>query len=274
MTSTSIVYNHLISSVDTLNQVFSTSSLPAQLQAQPTISKCEIETSLKAVNETLGLDIQFQGIPSIDAENLLQISSHVNNSAGSPGTVLIVETNKNSIEANRYEAKVVNRHGQIVSTQLTRCINGWMLEKNPKVYPSFSALTEELLSGMQDILGSLTAIPFLSSSKIDIALSKLVKADPGTYIAFAHVPSQQERAESHLVAPVKRNVLLWVNKDGNIEEAHFHFEPRINKWLNGGPQINPVQVDVPSDETLVGLIQKKMELQGSSSITPIPLNLG
>jgi hypothetical protein len=53
---------------------------------------------------------------------MMELSSHVENAGGSPGTVLLVNVSSAQIESSKYEAKVVNRHGQIISTPLTRCV--------------------------------------------------------------------------------------------------------------------------------------------------------
>jgi hypothetical protein len=145
-----------------------------------------------------------------------------------------------------------------------------MSDKGAKHYPSFALLSEDLLSGMQDILGSLSPIPYLSSDKIETTLVKLSQSEPGTYIAFAHAPTQEERSEPEMVAPKKRNVLLWINDAREIKEAHFHFEPSVNQWLNGGPIRSSEAEDVLSDATLAGLISKKILLD-SPDLTARPL---
>ena len=272
MTSTSIVYNNLQARVESLNQIFTTSSLTTQAQILPLITENEIKHAFQAINTNLGTSLIPQGSASVDAEQMMELSSHVDNNGGSPGTVLLVNVGSSQADSSKFEAKVVNRHGQIISTPLTRCVNGWMSDKGAKHFTTFSSLSEDLLSGMQDILGSLTPIPYLSSDKIETTLTKLSQSESGTYIAFAHAPTQEERSEPGLVAPKKRNVLLWINNAREIKEAHFHFEPSVNQWLNGGPLQFSDAEDVLSDATLNGLISKKISLD-SPDLTARPLAL-
>ena len=236
------VINHMAIPSDSFSQI--------NYNALPVISKAE-----------------FANYDCEDAFSLLTHSAHVEGTFGSPGTILLTE-----LENNVFEALVVNELGEITSTEITRIVNGWSLGKG-KIATNFSSLSKELLSGLEDVMGSYSAIPYLTPDQITTAYMKLSQSEPGTYLAFAHLPAQETREEDHLISPIKRNVLFWVNCEGSIEEAHFHFDPITNLWRNGGPCATLEQEEVLSDATLFGLIQKKVAASGvQTTIYPLSLD--
>ncbi|NDD58502.1 MAG: hypothetical protein EBZ47_04510 [Chlamydiae bacterium] len=266
MTSVSINSNL---PTETFHSFSSGSMLRSSITSQtlPILNKADLENFLSI----LFCSGASRNTINTNAYSLLKSCSHIEGSLGSPGTMMMIPVEDSSRE-NLFEAVVVNHLGDATSYKLTRFVNGWM-SSDSTILKNFQELNEFLMQGLQDILGAdLPCIPFLSEQNILSALSNLSQSEPGTYLAFSHMPITKEREEG-LVAPGKRNVLVWVNANRNIEEAHFHYEPSIKTWLNGGPCITDTHEPVLSDKTLQGLVEKKMQESLGQNIQVKPLKL-
>jgi hypothetical protein len=191
------------------------------------------------------------------AIELLKNSAHIANTLGSPGTMMIIPQSLGK-DDHQYEAIVVNRQGEPSVYTLKRFVSGWMIGKQLTVYKTFADVTAHLLAGMEDLIGNSYGIPFFTSSQIHAVLLKLSQKEPGTYVALAHEPLQEHIIDGLNVSAMKRNVIAWVNQEGNLEHAHFHFDPSKIYWFNGGPQLSQ-EGEVLKDKTLQGLIETKIE---------------
>lgn len=206
------------------------------------------------------------------ANSILSSSSHVSGTLGSPGTYLVYPLNSSD---NKYEAIIVNELGDETLHSLTRVLGGWKLDKDESIYRSLEELNQKFFSGLESTLGlGSYGIPFLSFDQIESVIAKLSQEESGTYVCFAHLPANEANENSELLSPVKRNIVLWKTEDGFIEQAHFHFDPRICMWLNGGPCINPRSLEeILSSTTLAGLIEKKIELSSRGVVYCKPMSL-
>jgi hypothetical protein len=191
------------------------------------------------------------------AIELLKNSAHIPNTLGSPGTLMIIPQSLGKND-HQYEAIVVNRQGEPSVYNLKRFVSGWMIGNQTTVYKTFADVTTQLLSGMEDLIGNSHGIPFFTSSQIQAVLLKLSQKEPGTYVVFSHEPLKEHVIDGLNVSAMKRNIIAWVNQEGNLEHAHFHFDPSKIFWLNGGPQLSQ-ETEVLKDKTLQGLIEAKIE---------------
>lgn len=240
-------------------------SVESQIQSpystsQRTIAACPLHSAQNI--ERMLSDIEHTSSANRASEEsalaLLSLSSHVEGTLGSPGTFLLMQEEGSREGEGRFTAIVVNEHAEKTTYMVKQFTHGWMINKESTVYKSFSALTASLLSGMEDIMGpSSHGIPFLSTEQIASCVDKLSQCSAGTYITFAHTPLNEIAQNNDSISP-KRNVILWVNNEGNIEEAQLHFDGNKRQWLNGGPHIG--HTAVLSDVTLQGLIEKKIFL--------------
>ena len=219
----------------------------------------------------------FTGTIPVDVQSIMKNSAYVTGTEGSPGTILIAPGS----EPGKFNVSVVNQLGDVFTCPIRKKAEGGWLNNSPgTVYPTFKQLTEHLLSTVVGVVGDCMGIQFFTVEQRNLAIEKLGYSTPGTYICFAHEPTD-EFQENEL--PTKRNVLMWKTEKG-IDLAFFHYDSKIRQWLNGGPQkpmdeeigctggsISPAsRVEILSDSTLGGLIGKKVRGPG---IEPTPLML-
>jgi hypothetical protein len=248
--------------------------------------------SSQAMEETLGEMIKagfahqrdaFTGTEFLDAQSIMRNSAYVPGTLGSPGTIFI----EPSSTAGRGEAKftvhVVNQLGNRNTTNIQKTDRGWLNSAPEKFYPDFQALTDHLLStigGVSHVVGDCMGIHFFSVEQRSKVIQKLESSAPGTYICFAHEPTEEFREDS---APTKRNVVMWKSQTG-INLAFFHYDSLMKEWKNGGPLRHMTEEmdstggsasperrpEILSDSTLGGLIGKKIRGAG---MEPTPLRL-
>lgn len=169
----------------------------------------------------------------IEGLQLLTDSAHIQDTLGSPGTILFIP----SVCPDKIDALVVTRLGQVFTQEIA---------KDDRINDSF--ITKILLGGMEDLIGhGPLGILFLSEKQIENAKLQLADSIPGTYLTYAHTPIGQG-------SEAKRNLILWMNESGLMEEACFHFDPQCGEWFNGGP----IRDRSPPYPTLSALISKKI----------------
>jgi hypothetical protein len=250
--------------------------------------------STEAMEESLGAMIKagfapqrdaFTGTEFLDAQSILRNSAYVPGTLGSPGTIFI----EPSFTARQGEAKftvhVVNQLGNSNTTNIQKTDRGWINSAPGRFYPDFQALTEHLLStigGVSHVVGDCMGIHFFSGEQRNKVIKQLESSAPGTYICFAHEPTEEFK-ECKDSDPTKRNVVMWKSQTG-INLAFFHYDSVMKEWKNGGPvrhareemdstggSASPERrPEILSDSTLGGLIGKKIRGAG---MEPTPLLL-
>ncbi|MCX6989889.1 MAG: hypothetical protein NTX49_02310 [Chlamydiae bacterium] len=227
----------------------------------------------------------FTGTTSVDVKSIMKNSAHIDRTEGSPGTIFIAPGD----EPGKFTVSVVNQLGDACTTTIRkRAEGGWLNSTPGRIYRDFRELTEHLfltIGAVAHVVGDSMGILFFTPEQRKLAIAKLEYSAPGTYICFAHEPTEEFK-EIEEGPPTKRNVIMWKSEDG-LNLAFFHYDSTSRQFLNGGPNrlaqdlgfalgctggsISPAKrVEILSDSTLGGLIGKKIRGQG---LEPTPLIL-
>jgi|GEM_PF-5883808 len=235
--------------------------------------------------QKLGIALERSAITGhmeIDAEMIMKNSAHIADTVGSPGTIFIIPKPSRDSALQKFTVIVVNQLGDIFKETIRKSPErGWSYKAPDAFHLTYESLLKDLLINVR-VVGDCMGIQFFTPNQRTQAITKLESSIPGTYICFAHEPTEEFKEAEH-ASPTKRNVLMWKTETG-LQIAFFHYNSEERQWLNGGPQIatreemdstggsvSPYEKELPiSDSTLEGLIRKKITAVG---LEPTPLSL-